>query len=91
MPQPIDVTLYRSMEFHRDGSLPEDYGWNALLHARLRLVDVDGNHFSMLEKGVRAADRQQLTAGGAARAVGDDPDAIMTVIPGVDNGRSEID
>jgi hypothetical protein len=58
----ISVTLYRATLGREERrSLAPDYGWNALLPSPIRTVDVDADHFTILEK-------VPLRAGAGARA-----------------------
>jgi thioesterase domain-containing protein/acyl carrier protein len=49
LPREIDVALYRATQ--RDSqaaAMPDDYGWNRLLHRPIRVYDVDADHYSIL-------------------------------------------
>jgi len=47
----IAVSLYIATQEHQDRTaMPRDYGWNQLLPSPIRIFQVDGNHFSILEK-----------------------------------------
>jgi thioesterase domain-containing protein len=53
LPFAIDVSLYRAMEQHHDGSImPPDYGWNQLLQGPIRIYDVEADHYSILRKNI---------------------------------------
>lgn len=45
----MDVTLFRAAEGFPGA--PDDYGWNQLLRQPIRKLDIEANHFSMLDKG----------------------------------------
>jgi thioesterase domain-containing protein len=51
LPANVDVVLYRATEqpYTTGETLPHDYGWNRLLQTPVRVHDVDGDHYSMLE------------------------------------------
>ncbi|TQV85988.1 non-ribosomal peptide synthetase [Aliikangiella coralliicola] len=47
----IDVSLFRAIESETGKSVDsDDYGWNQLLSNSIRVVDVNADHFSMLDK-----------------------------------------
>ena len=47
LPRPVDVQLYRASE--RDPALAADYGWNQFLSSPIRVIDIDANHYSMVD------------------------------------------
>jgi len=50
LPREFDVALYRATQGHPDGAgLPRDFGWESLFPNRIRIHDVDADHYSILE------------------------------------------
>ncbi|GEM_PF-6507797 len=45
----IDVSLYRATETYPD--MPKDYGWNQFLLNPIKTIDINANHFSIIDKG----------------------------------------
>jgi thioesterase domain-containing protein/acyl carrier protein len=50
MPRPLDVSLYRAMHPPQDEATSLDYGWNPLLQSPIHVIDVEADHFSILER-----------------------------------------
>ncbi|CAM4025536.1 beta-ketoacyl synthase N-terminal-like domain-containing protein [Bordetella tumulicola] len=44
----VEVVLYRANQGF--GDVPDDYGWNALISARLQVCEIAADHFNLLEK-----------------------------------------
>ncbi|HET8799245.1 MAG TPA: alpha/beta fold hydrolase, partial [Thermoanaerobaculia bacterium] len=79
LPRAISVTLYRATLGREERrSLAPDYGWNALLPSPIRTVDVEADHFTILDKVPLRAGTGARTGGGALEPSADIPDVVPT-------------
>jgi thioesterase domain-containing protein/acyl carrier protein len=47
----VDISLCRAKARNKfSHSVPDDYGWQELLVTKLKIIEVEGDHFSMLDK-----------------------------------------